>query len=319
MAYPAPAYWNESSGGLPNSGRLSGTAGDLVGILDVALVASGWAIEYTASNARVYRAASGNRFRACFDENTAISGDARLVTYRGAENASAAGSANWTDPFPTPTQAANNVSTILKSTAASTAARAFDLWIWATGFILATNPSNASNTWEVCAFGDADPSYTGDSYNTVCMNRTNSTATSIASGMMGAGITGSTCVNNIHWARSYDGTTKSTYGGIAYPSSTIGNITNCAPARGGATGGIDAERMPLLCSGNNANGVMTSAGLIRRGIFPYLWLPMHGGPGTVNARDTGSIGSPAAAFSMLVCSASNWMMAQTDGWTPPSG
>jgi hypothetical protein len=276
-------HYTEASGGLPNSGRLSGTNGDLVGILDVVLVAAGWAIEFTTTNKRVYRPATGNRFRLWVQDDSAVSGAATLATVRGCEGASSATSV--TDPFPTVAQIADGSANWLKSSAAGTTARNFDIWASDTWVIYAVNFSGTANIWEWHFFGDVPSLYSGDVYNTVCFTRNAASGGSAAMYSCCNGL--ATGLNRAFFTRSYDGTVKSTqctvYGGIALIG---GNTNGYAAAQSGPSGKVDKEKIILACNGSQSTTVAAATMLPRRALLPNLWAPLHGGYGSLNVRDT---------------------------------
>lgn len=313
---------DETYPGLPNSGRLSGTNGDLVGIMDIALIANGWAIEYTSGNARVYRAGTGNRFRLCMVDDSATSGNAGLCMVRGAENASAA--TTYTDPFPTVALVANNASNWFKSTAANTTARAFDIWVGETWVIYAVNAIGTTNQWEWHFFGDFAPALAGDSYNTVCTVR-NSAAT--GSGALWSCSNTYTGNANRYWiARSYDGTVKSTQGGpFSGFAATIGVIGNAPQAQSGITTGVDTIKVPLLDTATTITTPDAAKGLPTRGWLPNIRFPLHGGRGAVNARDTYTDTAYNPSFIGQIITAGNTTSSAfltvetTDTWNPPSG
>jgi len=313
--------YTEASGGLPNSGRLSGTVGDLVGILDVALPAAGWSIEFTATNQRVYRPGSGNRFRVGIDETTATSGDARLATFRGMEGATGAAPANWIDPFPTVAQIANNAANILKSTTANTTARNFNLYVWSTGFLLFVNISGVSNVWDFVGFADCPPVLSGDAYNTICITRNSTVTTGIGVGW-NVGSTSSSGVSALRWTRSFDASVKSTTGAIPYQNNLIGQLTGAPPAQSGPSVGIDMSKAVILDSGATGTSMSGTLGLPKRGFLPFFWIPLHAGPGAVDSRDTmtNTPYNAAATFDLIVGSGTVWAIIESsDTWNVPSG
>lgn len=100
---------------------LSGTVGALVGVLDACLVngygakaAAGWAVAFTATNKRTYRAASGARLYLDVDDSIAL-----YANVKGIEVATAVGTG--TGFFPTAAQFVSGMFTIKSQTANSTA------------------------------------------------------------------------------------------------------------------------------------------------------------------------------------------------------
>jgi len=318
----AVIHVTEATGGLPNSGRLSGTDGDLVGIMDVALPLNGWAIEYSTGNARVYRPGTGNRFRLYMNDAAAVSGSAALTTVRGCESASAASEAGLVDPFPTIAIQAATLSNWQKSSATGTTARKFDIWVGETWVIMAVNLSGATNIWDFAAFGDVAPALPGDSYNTVCFTRNLSTL--VTTGMISSPSTGYTGTSKVWWARSYDGTVKSTNGAPAL------NTANFGTAKGpqaflGPSLGLDTQKVPLIDCGGSSGIPSTTLGMFTRGWFPNLLNPLHGGRGTANTRDTYTDTAYDPSFiGSVMCNAnvatSAFLVVETtDTWNPPSG
>lgn len=312
----------EATGGLPNSGRLSGTDGDLVGILDVGLPLNGMAIEYTATNARIYRAGSGNRFRLYVNDQASISGAATFAVVRGCENASAASNASITDAFPTAAKIADGSSNWIKSSTANTTARAFDILVAPTWIAYAVNFNGSANVWDFGWFGDFVPTLSGDPYATACAVR-NTSATTVSSAMDGT----NAATGNICWniCRSCDGTVKSTTGGVqAYISGKIGAITTAPQAQAGPTTGIDRFQAITMDTGSTTTTMSTTLGLVQRGYIPNFWVPLHGGKGALNARDTftDTAYNPSSAFQIFTVvsnvSGSGFGIIQTtDDWVQP--
>jgi hypothetical protein len=318
---------DESTVGLPNSGRLSGTDGDLVGILDVALPLNGWAIEYSTGNARIYRPGSGNRFRLYVNDDSAISGSATIATVRGCENASAASNAGLVDPFPTAAQRTDALSNWAKSTTANTTARAFDIWVGETFVIFSVNLAGTTNAWELHYFGDIAPALSGDPYGTICFVRGASAATGAVWSANGNFTTNS--INgsaNVYLCRSYDGTVKSTRSGmmVMAAQSAFGvYASGINAALTGPTTGLDYQKVPLLDTGSNTASVSSTLCIPTRGWLPNILQPQNGGRGALNARDD-LTNTPIMAVGKVVC-ASNLatgafaVIQESDDWTPPSG
>lgn len=309
----------EATVGAPNSGRMSGTNGDLYAMLKYALPLNGWAVEYddAANFAAVFRPGSGNRFRLHINDNSATSSDARLAVIRGCENASAA--ATLIDPFPTVANVANNSSNWLKSQTANTTARAFDLYVGTTWVVFLCNVGGTSTTWEWGFFGDASPVLSGDSYNTVCMVRNSSNA--VASQGQNITTNNGAGLATLHWARSYDGTIKDTFGAVPWYTSTFGLVSTFPVMLAGPSGKIDRERVPIIDTGTSSVTPSTSKGLVKRGWFPNIWSALHGASsGVVTSRstftDTSYNGS--ATFN-VVFNNGVMIVEETDTWSAPSG
>lgn len=308
-------HYTEASGGLPNAGRLSGTNGDLVGIMDVVLVAAGWAIEYTSGFARVYRPATGNRFRLHMNDDSATSGAATLCVVRGCENATNA--TTLTDPFPQVAQVANGVCNWLKSSTANTTARTFDIYASDTWVFFAVNPAGTANVWEWHFFGDTPPLNSGDVYNTVCFVRNTS---GVTPGIYTAVSSTGTGVTRIFFTRSYDGTVKSTQGSIVNGTGVGANTINFPPAQGGPTTKIDQEKTILADTGSQTTTMSSSLGLPKRAWLPNIWIPNHGGFGALNVRDTwvNNAYNPSATFTEFSTNTNNAfvIVEATNTWSP---
>lgn len=318
----AIVHLTEASSGAP---RLSGTNGDLCAVLDWALVQNGWAIEYTSGNARVYRPGSGNRFRLHVNHDSATSGNAGLAVVRGCENAS--GATTLTDPFPTVALLGNTLSNWLVSSAASTTARNFDIFVGTTFVIYAVNFSGATNVWEVHFFGDAPPTLAGDPYNTTLFVR-NSTSTAsqiFFTGSMSASPGG---LLTVWWCRSFDGSVKSTRGAYLFSTTAWGEIDSTALPKVflGPSGGLDSTKVPVADSGSTSGTGSATLGMPYRGWLPNFRMPIHSGrqAATPNARDTYTDTALSASFlGTIFCqnnaAASGVVVIEGDTWAPPSG
>lgn len=318
---------DETYPGLPNSGRLSGTNGDLVGIMDIALVANGWSIEYSSGNARIYRPGSGNRFRLYMNDDSASSGAATMCLVRGCENASSASDAGLVDPFPLPALVANNLSNWTKSNLANTTARTFDIWVSPTWVIFSCNWNGTAQQYTFNFFGDVGAALPGDSYNTICMVG-NTTNANIQQGWgWGNTTNSSTGALYLIWARSFDGTVKSTRGQTTWVSTSVGALSAGSQAQAGPTGKVDRQKIPLQDMGNSTVGAtfVPAIGLVTRGWMPNVWMPLHVGKGTLSGRDTFiDTGYNASADFSVVSKGSGvndafFIIETTDTWSIPSG
>ena len=317
----AIVHLTEASSGAP---RLSGTNGDLCLVLDWALVQNGWTIDFSSGFQRCYRAASGNRFPLFINHDSAVSGNAGLAVVRGAESQSAG---TLTDAFPTVALLGNTLSNWLVSSTASTTSRAFDLFIGPTFIIYCVNFSGTTNVWEWGFYGDISPSLSGDSYNTLCLVRNITTAsTATMYGVVPGAGSGNA---QAYLTRSYDGTVKSTTSGITAPAagtSTVGKISGYPAAFAGPSTGLDTQKIAILDSGSQTLTLSTSKGLPTRGWLPNLLYPMHNGTASStspNARDTYTNTSYSSLFIgipfMGIASINSGFVVveATDTWGPP--
>ena len=317
---------DESTPGLPNSGRLSGTNGDLVGILDIALPLNGWAIEYTTGNARVYRPGTGNRFRLHVNDDSSISADARVAVVRGCENASDA--TTLTNPFPTVSQLADGSANWMKSTQANTTGRLFDIWVGETFVILAVNTNGATNTWDFNFFGDYAPSLSGHAYNTCCSTRNSSTYT-LASRFVGLPITSFSTLPSfpqLYGARDYGGTVNSTIMGVVPlgNSSSFGSLTGTTAPLSGVTTGIDTAKTMLTDFGTSSGTPDSTKSQVVAGWLPNLLYPLHSGRGAINTRDEYTDTAAGMASGKIVTASNSAtgalaVVQESDDWSPPIG
>ena len=317
-----------ASSGAP---RNSGTNGDLCALLDWALPQEGWAIEYTATNARVYRPASGNRFRLHVRHDSAVSGAAQRALVRGCESASSATSI--TDPFPLVAKQADANANWLVSTTASTVDRPFRIYVSPTFLIYCSQVSSVNNEWFMGMFGDPAPAYGADPYGTMIATR------GLATNVIAASNTGIATQGNatlvmqfpsapqIFWCRDITGATKSTIGQLfistGAATAVMGGLSSGPSARAGYLNKIYREKVAATCLGSTTTAASTLS-LLKRGWIPQLWNPLHLGRGAVNDVDTftDTAYDPTAAFRMLstagaVTSGACCIIEETDTWSPP--
>lgn len=310
----------EASSGAPT---LSGSNGTLCAVLDWALVKKGWAIEYSATNARVYRPGSGNRHRLFVAHDSSISGDARLATVRGCEGASSATIAGLVDPFPTVAQVANASSSFLVSTSSSTAARSYFIVVTATNVLIAVKAgdSNASN-WDVFFFGDTYGAEAGDTYSSAIWVGGSGSTSATGRAMVGCAASG-IAASKIYWCRSIDGSVKSTTGCITTLASSGGLMspTNGQPMRAVYGGRVVREKTAVSCTGSSSSSVGANS-CYKRGWIPNLWMAIHSTIGSITSDDeftdtayaSGSAFRVIPAMSTLAC-----ILEITDTWSPPVG
>lgn len=317
----AIVHVTEATVGAPNSGRISGTNGDLYAMLKYALPLNGWAVEYDnpVNFTAVFRPGTGNRFRLYVNDRSAVSGAATLAVVRGCENASSP--TTLIDPFPKVANIPNSNCNWVKSDSANTTARSFDIYVGTTWVWYAVNYTGFTNDWETHFFGDVSPSLPGDSYNTIITTRN----TTYASGTYGYSISASSPsgLPTVHWCRSYDGTVKDSYGyaWVGSPMPTLGAIYGLPVMQAGPSGGIDRGRIILGDGGMSSTGTSATKGLPVRGYLPNLWMPYHADSrGIVNTRDTFTDSAYNASATFKVFQGTGAIIVEeTDTWNPPSG
>lgn len=318
---------NESTGGAPNAGRISGTAGDLYSMLKYAVQLNSWTVDFddAVNFGLILRPATGNRFRLFVLDNATASGAATLTLVRGCESATAATTAGITDPFPTVALVANGSATWLKSSTANTTARAFDIWVGTTWLIYAVNFGGTSNVWEWHFFGDCPPSLSGDSYNTLCTSRNSASAATAVMWSSGTNVFAGT--SKAYFCRSYDGTVKSTFAGFQVLAASLGNVGNASQAFLGPTTGLDTDKIPISCAGAQSTTPAAAIGLVTRAWLPNILNPLHLGKQatTPNTRDTFSDTAYNASFVGQVITSGggagvSFLAVETsDTWAAPSG
>ena len=314
-------YLTETSSGAP---ALSGTNGTLCTVLDWALPQKGWAIEYTATNSRIYRPGAGNRNRMFVSHDSAVAGVAYFATIRGCENASAANVANLINPFPTVTQSANNLSTIMVSTTASAVARPYRIIVTDRFIVMGVSTNSTANSgWDLFLFGDLYGVEAADTWATICHIANNGTTTA-----QNRGLAGSLCTYpaayKTFFCRSIDGAILSTRGCLGGSSngSEFGFVPNTPPIKGGYANRVEREKVSAHCIGSST----TTAGplaTVRRGWIPNLWNPVHSSTGGITADDTftDSAYAVGSSFNFILASppAVVGILEVTDSWSPPVG
>ncbi len=311
----ATLFLSETSPGAP---VLSGTNGALNAVLDWALVQNGWTIEYTATNARVYRAGTGNRFCLSVQHDSAISGNACLATVRGCESATSA--TTLVNPFPLVSQVPNTTATWVTSDLPSTAARKYFIYVGETWFKLMVRHGSLEY-WETQFFGDAPKIKGEDSWATICTVR-GVTNNSYNGGIMNTVVYPSPNVATpLFFARSIDGTIKSTRGYVS--SSTSGAVPGGTPvfpsARSGYGNTIDREQAGIGCSGGTT-AVLTPLCIHRRACMPNTWLPLHSSVSGMTSGDThtDTAYNASAVFRIIpTYNAGFHITEETDTWVAP--
>jgi hypothetical protein len=298
---------------------LHGTNGRLNAVLDWALPQKSWAIEFSAANASVYRAASGNRHRLSVRHDSAVSGASSAAVVRGCEAASSA--ILLTDPFPTVAQFADTLALWLASELVTTAVRNYKVLVSETWFILMVKHGTLDQ-WDTQFFGDVPKTHAEDTWNTICTTRgTAGVAFSIGLGnetmnhVLSPGA-------RIFWVRGIDGSSKSTRGGLTSTGTAIAGAHSGFPiARSGYGNRVVREKMAVYDSGN-PNVAASPLGIAKRGWLPNLWNILHSGLGGMTSSDTHTDTpyAPGSLFRVIPTFTSGaFLLEETDTWTPPLG
>lgn len=296
---------------------LSGTNGTLCTVLDWALVQNSWAIEYTASNARIYRAASGNRNRLHVRHDSAITSSAALALWRGCEGATAA--STFTDPFPTVAQVADASCCVLCSASASGTARAYRM-ILTPDFVILAIDWNGAGTWTISMFGDLAPAFSDDVYHTVCSADNNSSLNTTNRLIQATTSTTPITAGKLYFTRSIDGAVKSTQAAMASSGTALGVVASSPAARGGFMNRVLREKVGASCMGT-ASGAASNMSLPRRGWIPNFCSGLHNGVGTLTSGDTfaDTAYHASALFRPLPGAGTGWaILEESDTWSAPS-
>lgn len=288
---------------------LANSAGQLTTLLDAVLVngygakaAAGWAIEYTGTNKRVYRAPSGTRLRLRVDDSGG-SGFARVVGYESMSDVD-----TGTAPFPTAAQVSGGL-----------------YWYYANGsargwVIAATDRQvilhfqyDSTSTWTSGLgwyFGDLVSFKSGDAYHCVILG--NNTASASTNLFQAAATPGST-VTGHYLARAYTQLGASLAVGKCvanmFPAGESGVVSGGTTYPDPVTGRVRLARWQLV----------EPSGVAHRGYFPGMWHLNHSTFGALANGDTisGTTGSDfdgkTVEFRMLFNSRT-FMLETTDTW-----
>lgn len=246
---------------------LSGTVGDLTNLLDKILAdgygsktALGWAKEFTGTNKRVYRPASGNRFRLRVDDTGTT--QARTIGYESMTDVD-----TGTGGFPTNAQVSGGLYWG-KSTVASATTRDWIAIGTGTFFILFVNSASqaAWTTAIAMCFGDFVSYKSGDAFNTLIIGSTAADSTTNNVSTLSATAAAQT---GMYVARSY----TQSGGSLNCGKHAANNFMNAATVMCAASSTYpDAISNGLLLS---RLWVSEGNALARRGYIPGVWTHCH--------------------------------------------
>lgn len=301
---------------------LEGVNGSLCNVLDWALPQASWAIEHTATNARVYRPSIGNRHRLHVHHDSNVSGSVNRAVVRGCEDATNA--TTLIDPFPQVAQVADGNCGWNTSNTTSASARRYFIYLSETFLIYCNEHTLNSNDWSINVFGDIAPMYPIDTtWATMITTRNSSTAASFAGSLLNGTSTGLSTTNLVFFCRDAGGFVKSTRGTVHGTGSNVGASTSFPVARGGWQNRIYREPLYVTCIGSNSASVAPAGALFKRGVLPNIWNPLHGGSNTLTVADSFSDNEydPLALFrivpSSTAAAAAFAIIEETDTWSPP--
>lgn len=191
---------------------LSGTAGDLVNLLDKCLVAgygskaaAGWTKPYTGTNKAAFKQGGGNQFYLRVQDDAPGAGGAKEARLRGYETMSDVDTG--TGLFPTAAQATNGTFA-RKSTSADGTTRSWIVIADDRTVIVAVLTGDTSGVYYPFMFGDFYSFVTADGYRTMIVGRSTENSGSQSGDllMQAGGLVAAGSTSN-HWiARSYLGT-----------------------------------------------------------------------------------------------------------------
>lgn len=244
----APVVYRSTDSSAP---VLTGTAGDLVNLLDKCLVAgytgktaAGWSKPYTATNAAVFRMGAGNQFYLDVNDNGASNGltgaSGQEAAVRGYEVMTAA--STGTGPFPTTAQVAAATANWRKSATANATARGWFVIADDRSFIIGIQVGDSPARYLLHSFGDFYSTKSSDAYRTHLSVRTSVNGTSTPSTLGGTLSTNSaTGTSGIYVARIAAGTGASVNEALV----TVGSSWEIAASFTGALDG-NVSVAPLL-------------------------------------------------------------------------
>lgn len=268
------------------TGTITGQAGSLITVLDAILVTGeGWTKTYSGTNKAVYTQADGNGF--CFRvlDDASGAGAGREAEVRGAESATDVDT--LVDPFPTVAQVSNANCTWRKSSTNDATTRTYHCVADGNCFHLLM--IGGSGEGDLHSFGDTEPYYSGDGYNTfiTTRNASNSTSNALIHSSVQMWLTNSSFTARTYFARSADGLVKSDYGYWVVKNNALGNsgATNpaypCTPT--------NKLHFTTIDSASSYSNTTTAgqAGAMFRGAIPHLFDPILGNAtGTLANGDT---------------------------------
>jgi len=298
---------NQTAGAPP----LSPVNGSLCSVLDWALPQAGWTILFSSGFARVYRSQNGRCLHVNHD--SALSGDARKATVRGAASASSA--TVLVNPFPTPAQASDTIS-YWRIDSSTGGTRAYDI-VADSNFLIIAIYQSASRESEVYFFGEVLTDFPDANACVIHVCSSTGAVTGISNqGLRGsysavtfASVAQSTI--NVYWQANVDGSITSSCGFLFGPGF---GVTGGTAARGGYENRIFREPVAVGDYGQQSTGTNPPLALAKRGLLPNLWTALHASMGPITRLDTfaDSVYDPAAIFKMTEMV----IMELTDTWRP---
>ena len=308
---------SSSDSGAPS---LLGVNSSLVNVFRWAVPQLGFAVEFgPAGTAAVFRAATGNRFRFCVQNNNATTTGTSRV--RGAETATSATA--WASLFPTTVQASDANSTWVAGDDGQPTLPCDYVFYGNSVFFyfLCQRTAGDNNSWALNFFGDAPTEYVSTYATVMSVQQSSYPSSGILQDSFATGGSGG---SYIFMCRNITGSIKSTscslYGG---QSGTFCGISHTQPVRGGYLNYLLRHKVGINCSGKTGvwDGTPTTLAIPQRCWLPNLWNPTH-------TQNTGSVASldtftdttynAAASFRYYAHSSNaGFIIEETDTWSIP--
>ena len=263
------------------TGTITGQAGTLITVLDAILVTGeGWTKTYSGTNKAVYTQATGNGFVLRVLDDGSMAGGAVEAIVRAAESATDVDT--LVDAFPNTTQVSDANCTWRKSDTADSTTRAYHCVADGNCFhlLIYFGGTPSSSSCDMYSFGDTEPYYTGDGYNTFITVRgaSNSGAGANCTQYLYTSTITSTATNtHFCFARSADGLVKADRGWWLGNNAIFGN-TNAGSHPVYPNTATNKLHMTYMNSLSVYSDSTTAAqsGAMYRGAVPHIFEPLLG-------------------------------------------
>jgi len=307
------------NGSLTNSGN--------TGVLDWALVTkAGWTKSFTATNSSVFTPVTGNTVL-YVAHDSAISGAAQKATVRAGESATAVGSANLTNPFPTVALNSDALSSWTVSNTADSTARPYYIlitdsfiYIWL-GYLYTTSNYNTTTTSSNAhIYGQFSKAFSSDSYNTVLSVNA---ASGVSAGSAFTNAVGSSPVGNTRlWAdRTLDGSVFSPCVTLITPGGGAVGNPNTVPYPNALDSKLHLAKIAIGDGGVQSGTLSATKTIHCRGWLPNIWVPLERVGTILNSKTFVDSSYNAAALFQAFVNTNNTefeVLETTNTWSAPS-
>lgn len=277
----ATYYVTSASPGAP---PLSGINGAGITVADFILVTTaGLTKAFSAANIGVYLMPNGDYLRLCHD--SAVTGDARLMSVRAAEGATGTANVNLIDAYPTVALLADSVCNWRVSSVASATARAWWALVDTTNsvFIFLVDERGGGYIDAVQFWAGGSSCLAADNYCAVLATRNQTAAANAVA--FAPGVPSGALSGRAWWKRSRDGTIKSIQG---YGGPYFGANWSIAGAPVYPDPDDTKYRKARVLAGDNYSQTTAagSASELIRMYVPHLWYPLHSTYSGIAVGDT---------------------------------